>query len=239
MDGEPQQEPAFPLPFRKGDPKPLPVIRGDGPALGFGVFLQGGDQRFAPGAEVLLGDGKPHLGSLRRLPQGGQQVLQVLALPAQGGHFDEDFGHQVGAVIQKMVLPHGGMAAGLNGQGAVHPFLVQAQGLVDDVLVSPLKAVVFPAQGGFNVLLQPVGGDGVRDHSAAGMALQGNGGGQGHQPVAVDLLSPVVHCRAPVHVRVEDDAQVGVGGLYRLADGGHGLRIFRVGHMVGEHAVWL
>ena len=98
------------------------------------------------------------------------------------------------------------MTAGLDGQGAVHPLGVELQGLVDDVFIPPLVPVVPAPQGTLDVLLEAVGGDGVGDDGAPGAVLQGDGGGQGHQPVAVDLLALPVYGAAPVHVGIEDDA---------------------------------
>ena len=131
------------------------------------------------------------------------------------------------------------MAAGLYGQGAVHALPVQPQGLVDDILIPPLKAVVVPAQRLLNKQLQPVAGDGIRHHRTAGAVLQRNGRGQRHQPVAVDLPAVGIHRAAPVHVRVEDHAQVAAAGAHRLANAFHGIGVLRVGNMVGEAAVRL
>ena len=74
VDRQPQQEPALALPLGEGHPDALPVVRGDGPVLLLGVRLQGGDEGFPAGPEILLGDGQADLGGLHRLPQGGQQV---------------------------------------------------------------------------------------------------------------------------------------------------------------------
>ena len=81
------------------------------------------------------------------------------------------------------------------------------------------------------------GSDGVGHDGEARLLIQQNSGNQGDQAVAVDFPARAVHDGGPVAVRIEDDAQVGSRFHHGGADGLHGLLVFGVGDMVGEHAV--
>ena len=131
------------------------------------------------------------------------------------------------------------MAAGLDGQWAVHALPVQPQGLVYHVLIPPPKSVVPAIKCALYILLQAVRGDGVGDYCAPGSVLQSYGRGHSHQLVAVYLPAAAVHHPGPVHVRVEDYPQVRPRLSDRPGGKAHGLLILRVGDVVGEPAVRL
>ena len=237
VDRQPHQKPPLPLPLGKGHPDALVVVWGDLPSLLPGVGLQGGNDRLSPGPEVLLYNGDADLYGLCRLPQGGQQVLKTLALLAKRGQLDNNSGDQIGPVVQEIVLLKSGVAAGLNGKRTGDARPVQPQRLVDDIFVAPLKTVMSAAQCVLNKAVQPVGGNGVGDNGAAGGPLQGNGRGHGHQAVPVDLPAGRVHHTGPVHVCVENNAQVCLRLCYHTAGRGHGLLVLRVGDVIGKIAV--
>ena len=56
--------------------------------------------------------------------------------------------HQVHAVVEEVIFAQGGVAAGFDGQRAVDALAVEAHGLVDDVAVAALKAVMHAAPFG-------------------------------------------------------------------------------------------
>ena len=94
-----------------------------------------------------------------------------------------------------------------------------------------------PAQGFFNIRVQPVGCDGVGNDRAAGILLQGNIGSHSDQAVAVNFFAVFVHSAAAVHIGIKNHTQIGPGLFNSLANAGHSLGVFRVGNMVREHAV--
>ena len=67
MDGEPQQKPAVPFSLGERDADAFPVVRGNRPALLFGIYFQCGDQLFSPRPEIFLCNGQTDFGGLRRL----------------------------------------------------------------------------------------------------------------------------------------------------------------------------
>ena len=165
-------------------------------------------------------------------------MLQAAPLPAHPGGPDQELCRQICPVVQKIVLPQGGVAGGFDGQRRVDAGGVQPQRLVDHVFVAPPEPAVYSAQL-LDETVQAAGGDGIGDNGAAGILLQHNGGGQRDEPVAVDLPSGGVHTARPVHIGVEDNAHVRPCFYGGGADGGHGLLVFRIGNMVGEAAVRL
>ena len=117
----------FSLPRRHGF---LPVIRSDGPAVLFRPLLQSCDDRFAAGAEVGRGDWQAQLRGLDRLAKAFEQRFQIFSLTAQDGHFDDDLGNEVCAVVKEVIFPQSGMAEVSIASGQFTPLVVQADRLV-------------------------------------------------------------------------------------------------------------
>lgn len=108
---------------------------------------------------------------LRRLLQPFDQRLQPVALLSASGKLNEQLRHQVRPVVQEVVFLQRAVARGLHGQLGVLSQTVEADGLIDDVAVTPLEAMVDSAFGR-NEIGKACGGDGVGHNRRTGMLSQ-------------------------------------------------------------------
>ena len=81
------------------------------------------------------------------------------ALAAQLCHLDDDFGGQIGAVVEKVVLSEGRVARRLDGQPALFVVGIEPDGLVDDVAVSAQEPPVASVQFSGDEISEPLGRD--------------------------------------------------------------------------------
>jgi len=232
-----QQEPAVAVVGVQVDAHALVIVGGDGPAgLVGGVGLQFVQHLLAAGLEVLGEDVQAQLlalGGLGQIVDEGGQGVPLLLAP---GQLDEQLGDQVSAVVQEVVFLQGAVAGGLDGQLAVLAGGVQTDGLVDDVAIAALEAVMDTAPLG-DELGQAGGGDGVGDDGGAGMLPQQDDRQHGDDAVAVEFAAVGQHGAGAVYVGVKDNAQVGLVGFHSTGDGFHGGAVLGVGDVVGEGTV--
>ena len=71
----------------------------------------------------------------------------------QYGYFDDQNRDEIHTIIQKMVFPQGGMAAGFDREWAVNPLLIESDRLIDHIPVASFEPVV-NAPSLFNKLFQ-------------------------------------------------------------------------------------
>ena len=230
------EDPSLPDPAAEhGHPPPLVVAIGAHPSLGRVPALAERPEVLDDQGSVSLGRSiaKPHpfLQRLHGLLESVHQPRQV-TLPPRG--LNDHLHRHVRAVVQVVVLGHGAVAARLDHQRAVIDLLA----LLDHVLVPSLEPEV-PAPPGLDKVGEGVRGHRVRDHGAPRRVPQRDRRHRRDQPVFVEGHALGVHHRRPVHVSVEDDAQIGVGLRDGALDAPHGVRILGVRHVVGEHAVGL
>ena len=83
-----------------------------------------------------------------------------------------------------------------------------------------------------------VGGDRI-GHDRTCLFAQKNCGNERYQAIAVDFFALLVHGARSVYVRVENNSEVRMIALHRLADGAHRRFVFGVGNMIGKTAVRL
>ena len=131
------------------------------------------------------------------------------------------------------------MTTRLDGQRRDRTGLIEADALVDDVLVAALEAQVAQAELTLQELGELVARDRVRDDRAARIVRREDGGHHGDQGIAADLLAVLEDGAHAVDIRVEDQAEVGMAVEHGLADGGHGLFVLRVRDVVREVTVRL
>ena len=117
------------------------------------------DHMLAVGFKLFTGDRHAEFPAFQRLFQHGDQILQVFPRFAELRHFNNDFRHQVGAVIEKIIFPQRRMAGGFNGERRVNPLCGKPLRLIDHIFITALKTVMFPAKISFNKGFQPAGGD--------------------------------------------------------------------------------
>ena len=172
---------------------------------------------------------------LFRLGQVFDEIGQLPARPALFCKGDEQPRHEIGAVVEKIVLFEGGVPARLYGERRVFAGGVPPHGFVDDVFVPALVAAVLSAPA-LDEFRQAVARDRVGDDGAR-LFREQNRRDEGDQPVAVDLFAVFVHGARPVHVRIEDDAEVRLVFLHGFADRAHRLFVFGIGDMSREHSV--
>ena len=96
-------------------------------------------------AEVIGGDVQADFAALDRLLQVGNQAAERLALLLELHSADNQHRDKIHAVIKEVILAQGGVSARFNRQRAGNALFVQADGLVDDVAVAALVAVMFAA----------------------------------------------------------------------------------------------
>lgn len=141
-------------------------------------------------------------------------------------------------IVEEVILFEGGVAGGLHHEVRLDAVPVELHPLVDDVPVAhTVEAVVPPSRR--DESCEGHAGPRVRHHRRPWVLPQHDRRHQRDQPVAVDGGAARVDHPAAVHVRVEDDAEVGAVLEDRGAGQGHGGSVLRVGDVVGEHAVRL
>ena len=131
------------------------------------------------------------------------------------------------------------MTTRLDGQRRDRTGLIEADALVDDVLVAALEAQVAQAELTLQELGELVARDRVRDDRATRIVRREDGGHHGDQGIAADLLAVLEDGAHAVDIRVEDQAEVSMAVEHGLADGGHGLLVLRVRDVVREVAIRL
>lgn len=137
MEAHPQEEPSALVVVATTDTHALVVRLHEMPAADAGSsLLNVVEDATAIVLDIGGGDRKPYLGALGRLTQGGDKVLEFLALSAQAGCLDNEFGHEISTVVEEIVLAQGAVARCLYSQPALLTVFVEAYALVDDVLVS-------------------------------------------------------------------------------------------------------
>src|SRR5699024_11127343 len=77
--------------------------------------------------------------------QVGDQGRKTLPFFGEAGERDDEASHQVGAVVEGIVLFQSGMTARFDGEGRVLSLSAQSFGFVDDVLISPFETVMYAA----------------------------------------------------------------------------------------------
>ena len=191
------------------------------------------------GSEIRRPDRDPDLLLIGRILQSLDQGLDHLALFFQLGSPDDDLGRQIGPVIQEIVLLQSRVAGRFYSQLTVGPRFIKLDRLVNHIPVAPLEAQVLQAQILFQEGRQLPAGDAVRHDRRARMVFRGQSCRHGDDPVAGDLPAPAVHGCRPVHIRIEDQAQVRLRRKCLHGNRGHGFPVLRIGRVVQEHAVRL
>ena len=171
------------------------------------------------------------------MAQFGNEVAELFAFLLGFRRSDEQFDGQVRAVVEVVVFTQRAVPGCFDGQRRNGAGLVEADTFVDDILIAPHIAVMDQMEFILEERRQFVGCDRVGDDSAAGIIRRQDGGHHGDEGVAVDFFPIGQDGAHAVHVGVENEAQVGFVVEDGLADRGHGIGIFRVGDMVGEHAI--
>ena len=207
--------------------------------LGGALFEDFEDVRAVAAEVVLAHDLHAVFAALDWFAELLDEVCEVTALCLCLGGGNQQLDGQVSAVIEVVVLGEGAVAARLDGQRRDGAFLVEANALVDDVLVAALEAQVAQAKLALQELGELVARDGVRDDRAARIVRREDGGHHGNQSIAADLLAVLEDGAHAVDIRVEDQAEVRMAVEHGLADGSHGLLVLRVRDVVREVTVRL
>ena len=177
----------------------------------------------AVGLKICPQKRKTHFFAFGGFAQAGNHLVQ----PVAAAQFYQQFYHQVCAVIHEIVFLQRAVAACL-----------QAYGLVDNIAVAALEAVMHTALL-CNKLGKAGAGDRICHNGGAGVVAQQNCAHQRNQAVAVQLFAIGQHGPGPVYICVKNNAKVCLFLQHGLPDAGHGGFILWVWNMVREHAVRL
>ena len=150
---------------------------------------------------------------------------------------NEQLDRQIGAVVEVVVFAQRAVARRFNRQGRYDAALVEADAFVDDVFIAPHVAVMDEMKLILQKGRQLIRRDRVRDDGAARIVRSQDGRHHGDEGVAVDGFTIGQDGAHAVYVRIEDEAQIGMVVENSFADRRHGLFIFRIRNMIGEHAV--
>ena len=181
---------------------------------------------------------QPDLCRLGGLGKIGNELHEVFSFLRAFGKGDEKAGHEIGAVVEEIVLLEGGMTARLDGERGILALRIEALALVDDILVTALEAMMHAAvrrnEGG-----EPVARHGIGDDVGAGLLLEQDGGNESDETVAVDLLTLRRNGARTIDVGIEDDAEIGAIGFHGRTDGLHRRLVLGIGDVIGKAPVRL
>ena len=240
MNTQAQQEPAVTVLLIKRNTDTLIVILCHNEILLFsGIGFQIINNLFAIGTEILFGNANADFLTLCRLFQVSNQTVKGLAFHAELCRFDDNFGNQISAVIEEIILLHSGMTGGFNRQRTGNAVFILTDRLVNDILIASLKAQVLAAQLLFDEFFQAGRGNGIGNDHRTLLIFQSDSGGQCDQTITVDFLALCIHSAAAVNVRIENDTEIRTEGLDSRTDGFHRLSILRIRDMIREHTVRL
>ena len=206
--------------------------------LRLGPVRKRGDNAFSIRPEILCVQRHAVFARFLRLAQVGYHGAQAFAPVLRAGKLDEQLYHKVRPVIQEIIFLQRAVAARLHGNLRILPRVVQAYGLVYNVAVAAHKAAVYAAVRRYE-FGKAGGGDGVGHYRGARVLVQLYRRYHGNKPVAVQLPPVAEHRARAVNIRIEYNAQIGMGLLDTIYDICHCTLVLRIWRMVGEMPVRL
>ena len=114
---------------------------------------------------------------------------------------------------------------------------IQTDCFIDNIFIASFEPVVHAAEFCFNKFLQSARCNGIRNDCRPWMFFNRNCCNQGNNPVPVDLPTGSVHSSCPVHIRIEDYAEIRVLIDYSLLNRRHSRLILGIRDMIRKTSV--